>query len=152
MVTLFIGTVQALKQHDAKRLHAYHSLGQMGYILLGIGTAQYFLLSGSPVLRALGVLALLGGIYHSINHVLFKGLLFLCTGSVQYATGTKDLDQLGGLIKLMPLTALTAAVASRVDRRHSCIQRLREQVGDHLEQPASAARQPGSSSSSASSP
>ena len=112
VVTLFIGTVQALKQHDAKRLHAYHSIGQMGYILLGIGTAQYFFLSASPLLHTLAALALIGGLYHTMNHALFKGLLFLCTGSVQYATGTKDLDKLGGLIKLMPLTALTAAVAS----------------------------------------
>ncbi len=112
VVTLFIGTVQALKQHDAKRLHAYHSIGQMGYILLGIGTAHYFLLSASPLLHTLAVLALIGALSHTINHALFKGLLFLCTGSVQYATGTKDLDKLGGLITLMPLTALTAAVAS----------------------------------------
>ncbi len=112
VVTLFIGTVQALKQHDAKRLHAYHSIGQMGYILLGIGTGQYFLLSGNPVLQALAVLALIGGIYHTFNHALFKGLLFLCTGSVQYATGTKDLDHLGGLLKLMPITAIAAAIAS----------------------------------------
>ena len=112
VVTLFIGTVQALKQHDAKRLHAYHSIGQMGYILLGVGTAHYFFLSASPLLHTLSALALIGGLYHTINHALFKGLLFLCTGSVQYATGTKDLDKLGGLIKLMPITALTAAVAS----------------------------------------
>ncbi len=112
VVTLFIGTIQALKQHDAKRLHAYHSIGQMGYILLGIGIAQYFLLSSSPVLQGIAVLALIGGIYHTFNHALFKGLLFLCTGSVQYATGTKDLDKLGGLLRIMPLTALTAAVAS----------------------------------------
>jgi len=112
VVTLFIGTVQALKQHDAKRLHAYHSIGQMGYILLGIGTAHYFFLSSNAMLHTLAALALIGGLYHLINHALFKGLLFLCTGSVQYATGTKDLDKLGGLIKLMPLTALAAAVAS----------------------------------------
>lgn len=112
VVTLFIGTVQALKQHDAKRLHAYHSIGQMGYILLGIGIAQYFLLSGKPLLQGIAVLALIGGIYHTFNHALFKGLLFLCTGSVQYATGTKDLDKLGGLLRLMPLTAVAAAVAS----------------------------------------
>lgn len=112
VVTLFIGTVQALKQHDAKRLHAYHSIGQMGYILLGIGTAHYFFLSASPLLHILAVLALIGALCHTINHALFKGLLFLCTGSVQYATGTKDLDKLGGLLKLMPLTALTAAIAS----------------------------------------
>lgn len=112
VVTLFIGTVQALKQHDAKRLLAYSSIGQMGYILLGIGTAQYFLLSGNAALIMLAALALIGALYHTINHALFKGLLFLCTGSVQYATGTKNLDELGGLIKLMPITAIAAAIAS----------------------------------------
>ncbi len=112
VVTLFIGTVQALKQHDAKRLHAYHSIGQMGYILLAIGSAQYFVLSDNALLNTLAVLALVGGLYHAVNHVLFKGLLFLCTGSVQYATGTKDLDKLGGLLRLMPITALVSAIAS----------------------------------------
>lgn len=112
VVTLFIGTIQALKQHDAKRLHAYHSIGQMGYILLGVGTAHYFLLSAHPILNTLAALALIGAVYHTLNHAVFKGLLFLCTGSVQYATGTKDIDKLGGLITLMPVTAIAAAVAS----------------------------------------
>lgn len=112
VVTLFIGTVQALKQNDAKRLLAYSSIGQMGYILLGVGCAQTFLLSGQPLLIGLSVLALVGAIYHLLNHAVFKGLLFLSTGSVQYATGTKDLDRLGGLLRLMPVTALVAAVAS----------------------------------------
>lgn len=111
VVTLFIGTVQALKQNDAKRLLAYSSIGQMGYCLLGIGTAHWFVLSGNPLLQSLAVLALIGVLYHTTNHALFKGLLFLSTGSVQYATGTKDLDQLGGLLKLMPITALVAAIA-----------------------------------------
>ena len=111
VVTLFIGTVQALKQNDAKRLLAYSSIGQMGYILLGIGTAHWFMLSGNPLLQSLAVLALIGVLYHTTNHALFKGLLFLSTGSVQYATGTKDLDRLGGLLKLMPITALVAAIA-----------------------------------------
>lgn len=111
VVTLFIGTVQALKQNDAKRLLAYSSIGQMGYILLAIGTAHWFMLSGNPLLQSLAVLALIGVLYHTTNHALFKGLLFLSTGSVQYATGTKDLDQLGGLLKLMPITALVAAIA-----------------------------------------
>ena len=112
VATLFIGTVQALKQHDAKRLHAYHSIGQMGYIILGLGSALYLLNGQDPAFKMLAVLALIGAVYHTINHAVFKGLLFLCTGSVQYATGTKDLNQLGGLIKLMPATTLAAAVAS----------------------------------------
>lgn len=111
-LSLFIGTVQAVKQDDAKRLHAYSSIGQMGYILLGLGTAHYFFLSGVDALDALAIVALIGVLYHTINHAVFKGLLFLSTGSVQYATGSKDLDKLGGLIKIMPWTALAAAVAS----------------------------------------
>jgi hydrogenase-4 component B len=111
-VTLFVGTVQALKQHDAKRLHAYHSIGQMGYILLGVGSALAMLYSGEPAVALLSVAALVGALYHTLNHTVFKGLLFLSTGSVLYATGTKDLNKLGGLMKLMPVTAAVAGVAS----------------------------------------
>lgn len=111
-VTLFIGTVQALKQHDAKRLHAYHSIGQMGYIVLGIGSALLLFYSQNDFLRLLSVVAIIGALYHTLNHAIFKGLLFLATGSVQYATGLKDLNKLGGLIKLMPITAVIAGIAS----------------------------------------
>lgn len=111
-VTLFIGTAQALKQHDAKRLHAYHSIGQMGYILLGIGSALVMLYSGNPAVILLSVVAVVGALYHTLNHTVFKGLLFLSTGSVLYATGTKDLNKLGGLLKLMPATAVVAGIAS----------------------------------------
>ena len=111
-VTLFVGTTQALKQHDAKRLHAYHSIGQMGYIILGIGSALVMLNTPSMFVKALAVLAIIGAMYHTLNHTVFKGLLFLSTGSVLYATGTKDLNKLGGLIKIMPVTALVAGIAS----------------------------------------
>jgi len=111
-VTLFVGTTQALKQHDAKRLHAYHSIGQMGYIILGIGSALVMLNSASQFVKLLSVLAIIGAMYHTLNHTVFKGLLFLSTGSVLYATGTKDLNKLGGLIKIMPVTALVAGIAS----------------------------------------
>ena len=111
-VTLFIGTAQALKQHDAKRLHAYHSIGQMGYILLGIGSGLVMLHSGDPGVVLLSVIAIVGALYHTLNHTVFKGLLFLSTGSVLYATGTKDLNKLGGLLKLMPVTAAVAGIAS----------------------------------------
>jgi formate hydrogenlyase subunit 3/multisubunit Na+/H+ antiporter MnhD subunit len=112
VVTLFVGTTQALKQHDAKRLHAYHSIGQMGYIILGIGSALVMLNSASQFVKLLSVLAIIGAMYHTLNHTVFKGLLFLSTGSVLYATGTKDLNKLGGLIKIMPVTALVAGIAS----------------------------------------
>jgi len=112
VVTLFIGTTQALKQVDAKRLHAYHSIGQMGYIILGIGSALVMLNSGNDFVKLLSVLAIIGALYHTLNHTMFKGLLFLSTGSVLYATGTKDLNKLGGLMKLMPVTAVVAGIAS----------------------------------------
>ena len=111
-VTLFIGTVQALKQHDAKRLHAYHSIGQMGYIVLGAGAALVMLSSASETVKFFAVIAVIGALYHTLNHTVFKGLLFLSTGSVLYATGTKDLNKLGGLMKLMPVTAAVAGIAS----------------------------------------
>src|SRR5579864_9332441 len=110
-VTLFTGTMQALKQEQTKRLLAFHSIGQIGYIALGLGTCLALLPAG-PGASALAMLALLGALFHVLNHGLFKGLLFLNAGSVLQATGTQDLNRLGGLMKYMPLTGLTALVAS----------------------------------------
>ncbi len=112
VVTLFIGTVQSMKQSQSKRLLAYSSIGQVGYIILGIGAALYMSYSPSPLLRLLALIALIGTVYHVLNHAVFKGLLFLASGSVLYSTGTKDLNRLGGLLKLMPVTALVAGIAS----------------------------------------
>ena len=112
VISLFVGTTQALKQHDAKRLHAYHSIGQMGYIVLGIGSALFMYNSPNPYLQVLAAIAIIGAIYHTLNHTVFKGLLFLSTGSIQYATGIKDLNKLGGLIKFMPITTVFAGIAS----------------------------------------
>ncbi len=112
VVTLFIGTNQALKQDNAKRLHAYSSIGQMGYIVFGIGTALLLLNTENEFLMLLSVLALIGALFHTLNHSVFKGLLFLSTGSLLYATGTKDLNKLGGHMKLMPVTAIVAGIAS----------------------------------------
>jgi formate hydrogenlyase subunit 3/multisubunit Na+/H+ antiporter MnhD subunit len=106
-ITLFTGTMQALSQEQSKRLLAFHSIGQVGYILLGAGTCMV-LLTVSP----LATLALLGALFHVLNHGMFKGLLFLNAGSMLYATDTQDLNKLGGLMKYMPLTAITALVAS----------------------------------------
>ena len=111
-VTLFTGTMQALKQEQAKRLLAFHSIGQIGYILLGIGACLALLPASNPTALAIAALALTGALFHALNHGLFKGLLFLNAGSMLYATGTQDLNQMGGLMKFMPLTGLTALVAS----------------------------------------
>jgi hydrogenase-4 component B len=111
-VTLFTGTMQALKQEQSKRLLAFHSIGQIGYVLLGIGACMALLPASSPAMQGLAALALTGALFHALNHGLFKGLLFLNAGSMLYATGTQDLNQMGGLMKFMPLTGLTALIAS----------------------------------------
>ena len=113
-LTLFFGTIQALKQEQSKRLLAFHSIGQVGYIILGLGACLALLPSGADVegLMALAVIGFYGALFHTINHALFKSLLFLNAGSMLYASGTQDLNRLGGLMKYMPLTALTALVAS----------------------------------------
>ncbi len=111
VITLFIGTSQSLKQVDAKRLNAYSSIGQIGYIIMAIGCARYYL-GANSALHTLALLAMLGAFLHILNHAIFKSLLFLCVGSVQYTTGTKDLDKLGGLFALMPITAIIAGIAA----------------------------------------
>lgn len=111
-ITLFTGTMQALKQEHSKRLLAFHSIGQIGYILLGTGVCMSLLPSGTPAALSLATIAFLGAVLHVLNHGLFKGLLFLNAGSMLHATGTQDLNNMGGLMKYMPVTAITALVAS----------------------------------------
>ncbi len=111
-VTLFIGTIQAMKQSDAKLLLAYSSIGQIGYIVLAIGAVLWLGATGDPALRSLAVAAAVGALFHVLNHSVFKGMLFLTGGSIVYATGTRDLNKLGGLIRLMPVSAAVAGIAS----------------------------------------
>jgi formate hydrogenlyase subunit 3/multisubunit Na+/H+ antiporter MnhD subunit len=111
-ITLFTGTMQALKQEQTKRLLAFHSIGQIGYILLGTGACMALLAAGTPIALSLATVAFFGAVLHVFNHGLFKGLLFLNAGSMLHATGTQDLNKLGGLMKYMPLTAITALIAS----------------------------------------
>jgi formate hydrogenlyase subunit 3/multisubunit Na+/H+ antiporter MnhD subunit len=111
-LTLFTGTMQALKQEQTKRLLAFHSIGQVGYILLGIGACMALLPAPQPNAAVLASIGLFGALFHVLNHGLFKALLFLNAGSLLYATGTQDLNRMGGLMKAMPLTAATALVAS----------------------------------------
>lgn len=89
-VTMFAGVTMALAQHDFKRLLAFHSISQIGYVITAVSLGT--------------VLGVSGGLFHAMNHTLFKGLLFLCAGAVYYAAGTTDLDRLGGLSKKMPHT------------------------------------------------
>ncbi len=106
--SLFVGTLTALRQTDTKRLMAFHTIGQIGYICLGLGVGAYCL----EMYPALASIALAGAILHAINHACFKSCLFLGAGSVLYRTGLRDMDKLGGLGSFMPYTAGTTTIAS----------------------------------------
>jgi len=103
IISSVFGVLYALMEHDLKRLLAYHSVENIGIILLGVGAGMVFMSKGLPVLAALAWAA---GLYHVFNHAVFKSLLFLGSGAVLYSTHTKDIEHLGGLIKKMPYTAL----------------------------------------------
>ncbi len=96
-ITALGGVIGALVEWDIKRLLAYHTISQIGFIIVGIG-----------VFSTLGVA---GGIYHTINHAVFKGLLFLCAGAIIYRTGTKDIRE-HGVGKTMPITLITYIIAA----------------------------------------
>jgi len=100
--TTLFGVLYALVQHDLKRLLAYHSVENIGIILLGLGMSMVFIGFGHP---AAGVLGLIAALYHTLNHAVFKGLLFLGAGSILHSTGMRNLNDMGGLIRSMPKTA-----------------------------------------------
>ncbi|MGD0238392.1 MAG: proton-conducting transporter membrane subunit, partial [Syntrophorhabdales bacterium] len=89
--TMLLGIILALTQDDLKRLLAYSSVSQMGYVLVGIGLGTY--------------LGCYGGLFHLLNHALYKSLLFMCVGAVISATGARRITELGGLRKQMPITS-----------------------------------------------
>lgn len=111
-LTLFIGTVQAIKQSDYLRLLAYSSIGQVGYIIFALGSSLLAWSSPWPLAKSLAPVIFIGAVYHSLNHGIFKSLLFLLGGNLLYATGTRDLNRLGGLLAIMPVSGFLAAVAS----------------------------------------
>lgn len=96
--TIIAAVMMALIQHNMKRLLGYHAVSQVGYMVLGIGTAN-------PV-------GIAGGIFHMLNHAVYKSCLFLTAGNVEHKTATSELDKLGGLAKVMPLTYISALIAS----------------------------------------
>ena len=102
------GVLMALQQHDLKRLLAYHSIENIGIILIGLGLSMLLTEAGHPTIAALGLIAAL---YHTINHALFKGLLFMGAGAVLHATGSRNMEAMGGLIHRMPWTAALFLVA-----------------------------------------
>ena len=109
VVSGVLGVLWALGQHDLKRLLAYHSVENIGIILLGMGVGVLGVSYHHPVVALLGFA---GAVLHSLNHALFKSLLFLGAGAVVRATGTRVIDRLGGLGRRMPLTALAFGIGS----------------------------------------
>ena len=97
-LSMVIGVFLAIGQWDLKRLLAYHSISQIGYVVLGLGL-------GAP-------LGILGGLFHLFNHSVFKSLLFLNSGAVEYSANTRDLKEMGGLSSRMPVTGTTSLIAS----------------------------------------
>lgn len=97
-VTLLGGVLMAMVQHDYRRMLAFHSVSQVGYMVLGIGTGT-----------AVGII---GGLFHLVNMVILKGSLYLCGGSVEYGTGKTQFEDMGGLAKVMPWTFAGTLVAA----------------------------------------
>lgn len=97
-VTIILSVMMALVQHDLKKLLSYHAISQVGYMILGIGTGS--------------IIGIVGGLFHMLNHTLYKSLLFLDAGAIERQTGSTDLDKLGGLARYMPVTFFTTVVAA----------------------------------------
>ena len=91
---MIAGAVLAYFQRDFKRMLAYSSISQIGYIMIGLGLGN--------------LLGLIGALFHVFNHALFKSLLFLNSGAVQYRLGTRDIEEMGGLENRMPVTSITS--------------------------------------------
>ncbi len=103
VLSMFIGVTMAIPQKDVKRLMAYHAVSQTGYMLLGVGVGLA-VLGNAEALKAYGKTAMAGGLFHIINHAMYKGLLFLTAGAVFLRCGTRNLNKLGGLGHAMPWT------------------------------------------------
>jgi len=97
-LTIITAVMMAMIQHNARKLLGYHAVSQVGYMIMGVG-------SGS-------VLAIVGGLFHMINHTIYKSNLFLSLGAVEKQTGSNDLDDLGGLGNKMPMTFITALIGA----------------------------------------
>jgi multicomponent Na+:H+ antiporter subunit D len=109
-LSMVVGVLLAIGQWDIKRLLAYHSISQMGYVVLGVGIGMLVISQNGA--EAVAALAISGGLFHLFNHAVFKGLLFLNAGAVEYETGIRDMKKLGGLAGRMPVTTSTSLSAS----------------------------------------
>jgi multicomponent Na+:H+ antiporter subunit D len=110
LLSMIAGAFLAIGQWDIKRLMAYSSISQIGYVILGIGLGAVLISKKADPFWI--YLAILGGLFHLINHAVYKSLLFLTSGSVEMATGTRQLKLMGGLAERLPYTRATCTVAS----------------------------------------
>lgn len=108
-VSALLGVIYALKEHDLKTLLAFHSIENIGIILMGIGLYVIFGCYGQDTLA---LLALGSALFHSLNHAIFKSLLFMTAGSVVMAVGDRNIEKMGGLVKLMPYTSVIFLVGA----------------------------------------
>jgi multicomponent Na+:H+ antiporter subunit D len=106
-LSMTVAGLLAIGQHDFKRMLAYSSISQMGYVIIGVGLAL-----NPDIPLVIAALGLVGALFHLVNHAVFKSLLFLCSGAVEYRTGTRDLGKIGGLIRRMPVTGVTCSIGS----------------------------------------
>jgi len=109
IVSAVVGVLFAIGQHDIKRLLAYHSIENIGIIVMGIGVALIGLTTGNNILFVLGMA---GALMHVLNHALFKALLFLGAGAIIHCAGTRNIDRMGGLSRALPLTSLAFLTGS----------------------------------------
>jgi len=96
VLSMVVGVTMAIPQKDVKRLMAYHAISQTGYMLLGVGVGLA-VLGNQPLMDSFGYMAMSGGIFHILNHALYKGLLFLTAGAIFYRIGTRNMNKMGGL-------------------------------------------------------
>ena len=108
-ISAILGGLYALKELDIKRMLAYHSIENIGIVFIGLGLSVIFEHAG---LTALKQLSLAATWFHALNHALYKSLLFLTAGSVAHATGTRNMEKMGGLVKIMPYTAIIFLIGS----------------------------------------
>ena len=114
--TAIFAASQALNNMNIKKVLAYSTLSQLGYMILALGSGGYLMIMGikenNAELITLGAAGYVAGVFHMLNHAFFKGLLFLCSGSVIHGTGTEDMRLMGGLAKKMPITSITMLLGS----------------------------------------
>jgi len=108
-VTALLAATLALNNMNIKRVLAYSTISQLGYMILALGAGGYLLATAADTESAMGYTA---GVFHMMNHAFFKALLFLCAGSVIHAVGTEDMRKMGGLGKKMPITSITMLIGS----------------------------------------